>query len=379
MTRPASTNAVLLRLAGMVPGSRRSAWKLPRTDWRRCMVQAMLLFVLSVGWNTPEYLRFNTALIGNDSLPIALVASWLQWFGSGMVFACTAQWVEGRLRSLHLVVLFLLETIFFGTYAQSSQVDFIDLIAGFTPVAGSSPYLFWNTLVIDGGFFWYCLIVQRSLRTRELLARAELERARTAAQLGAVQVLALEGRVEPALLQRVLVALSDAYARDRAWADALLDALVDFLRQAMPALRSGRSTLGTELNLLRCYAELMARLDGGRRVCSVSAETVPCDAPFAPLLLIPLVEALAAAQPALSAPPSVGLTVEAGQLTLTLDAQVGKDWLSEALKQRLDRALRTSSPAGARYVVGESPSLTLWLSLSPTSEEQHYEATHPEP
>jgi hypothetical protein len=284
------------------------------------------------------------------------------------VLACTAQWIEGRLRAPQLVTLFLLGVVPLARLTSISR-DATYFFAGFAPVAGAQPYIFWNSLVIGGGFFWYCLIVQRSLRTRELLARAEFERARTAAQLSAVQVQALEGRVETALLQRVLVALSDGYARDRA-----LDALVDFLRQAMPALRSGRSTLGAEVSLLRCYAVLVARVDGGRRVCCVSTVMLPRDPPFAPLLLIPLVESLAAAQPVGSAPPSVGLTVEAGQLRLTLDAQVGKDWLSEELAQRLDRALLASSTAGARYVVGGSPSLALWLPFPSTCEEHHDEA-----
>ena len=63
------------------------------------------------------------------------------------------------------------------------------------------------------------------------------------------------------LLERTVSALRTAYARNRAEGDTLLDALVEFLRLAMPAVRSG-STLNRDAEALGAWRRLHEKLAG---------------------------------------------------------------------------------------------------------------------
>jgi hypothetical protein len=346
-----------------------------RIDWRRCLVQALWIAVLQIAVFNHGYFTY-LELQATQAVQAVLVAAVMifTWWGFAVMLAASAQWVEGRWSAPAIVALgAALCTL--TLLQRDVNVAVLDALGLRRHDLGVSPqWTLWLSFASGAPFFWYCLVVQRSVRVRSVLARAELERAHTAALVGQAQADALEGRVEPALLQRALVALQGAYARERGQAEALLDALVDFLRQAMPAIRSGRSTLMNELTLLRRYAALIQRVDGGRRLCSVTAEPPPREVAFAPLLLVPLVEALAAAHRG-AAPPHVGLTVEGGLLRLALDADTAGPWPDSAWRQRLERALRAvPDTAGARVEVGGSRALTLWLPLPPASQERRSEA-----
>ena len=338
-----------------------------RIDWRRCAVQALLL-------STMQVLTFNFGYLAFLSdhrphlAPITIGVMIATWFVFAMPLAASAQWVEGRWPWPAVALLALAACGL--TIAQREVNLLVQAALGQMPDRTRSPLVTFAWIAFVGGlpFFGYCLFVQRAVRVRGVLARAELERARTATLVDQAEADALEGRVDPAMLQRSLEALQSAYVNQRAQAEALLDALVDFLRQAMPSVRSGRSTLVDELMLLRRYATLVRLVDGGRNLCSVTVEAPPCNPPFAPLLLIPLVEALARANTA-AEPPHVRLTVEPACLRLELEASAGADWCDPFLAQRLERALRGTETARARCHVGGARPLTLWLPLPPAPEE----------
>ena len=349
-----------------------------RIDWRRCAVQSLLFAAMQVVTFNASYFVFLSAQEERPVLEsLAVMTSTRMAFA--MLIAASAQWVEARWPWPAVAALCLLQCALINLQHDLYVFgrEWLGLPTTFGPPRATFA---WMSVVSGVPFFWYCLVVQRSVRVRNLLARAEFERARTAAQVGLAEADALEGRVDPALLQRALAALQTAYARDRAQAEEVLDALVDFLRQAMPAIRSGRTSLLDEMTLLRRYAALVSLVDGGRRLCSVSAQNPPHDLPFAPLLLIPLVEALAAANTDATVAPQVGLTVEDEVVRLAFDA------LHEVIVQpasgcpRIERALRgTPDAAGARYEVGGSRALTVWLPLPPAHEELCHEEELPAP
>jgi hypothetical protein len=150
--------------------------------------------------------------------------------------------------------------------------------------------LFFGLLVVTAR-----LGMERVERTRRLLAAAELARSGAETDAAAAQLQALRGQVDPALMLRVMTEVQQRYTRDPAHADRLLDALVTFLRAAMPAVRSGASSLAAEMAVLQAYATLVSRLDAGRPVPRLAVEGVPPEAAFPPLELLMLIDKLARA------------------------------------------------------------------------------------
>lgn len=333
----------------------------PRIDWRRGLAQGGVLGVMTAFVDFP--LATMLSMLGPATGTAYLFTFFLIGSIRGAALSWMAQWVEGRLAWTSIVALFLVESALLAVLQHPVE----QLLRGLwldNFLTTNLTMSLWRNLAYGSVFFAYCLATQRALRVRGVLARAEIERERSATALNEASLDAMAARVDPALLLRVLTEARRAYARRHDGADALLDALVAFLRLAMPAVRSGRSTLLTELALLRAHSALLAQLGAGPRVCTVQTDLPSRDIAFPPLLLIPLVEA-AARQGA--RPPHVSLAERDGGLMLTVDAATAEAWMDDTMAQRVDRALRDlHAGPEARCEVGASPSLTLWLPLSPT-------------
>lgn len=336
----------------------------PRIDWWRGLAQGAVFGVLPVIVDFP--VPTMVSILGPSSATIYIATYTLIATSRGSILAWTAHWVEGRLGGSVIAAVFVIEAFLLAVM----QARIEHLLFGLWPtyrLNANFAMVFWLNLAYGSVFFAYCLATQRALRVRGVLARAELERERSATALNEARVDAMAARVDPALLLRVLTTARQVYERQRDGADALLDALVAFLRLAMPAVRSGKSTLLSELALLRAYAALRAKLDSGASICTVEANAPPCDIAFPPLLLVPLVEAAATRG---KHPPRVTLEAHDTGLMLTIDAATAPGWMDDTTKQRLERALRSLYPSPeARFKVGASPSLTLWLPLPPTPQE----------
>jgi LytS/YehU family sensor histidine kinase len=265
-----------------------------------------------------------------------------------------------------------------------------------TPISiafGSSHlHAFWGCLCYGGVFIAVYRMSQRGERTRALLAQAEIARQRSEAALGAAQLQALQGQIDPAFLLRVMTEVERRYAAAPTTVDRLLDPLIGFLRAAMPGVRSGTSTLAAELLLAMQYAQLVAAFEPGRNVRAVRVDGTMPDLPFPPLLLLPVLDAVAAA------PGDGGTTLQVAQhegrcmLTLTRAGLSGNDaWMPPELLYRLQVGLRTlfgdDWALALRADVG-LPAFTLTLPLtfaagaepaSPTradSARSHLETTH---
>jgi hypothetical protein len=153
-------------------------------------------------------------------------------------------------------------------------------------------YLAWLQLLYGGLFAGGFALVHRVERTRAALARAELARSQVETLLAQAELANLRGAVDPAFLLRVL---DEARARhaDAARPDRLLERLVDFLRVAMPGIRSGgRSTLGAELAVIASRMWLADELEPQAPRWQCDVEPALADLPFPPLLLLPIVERL---------------------------------------------------------------------------------------
>ncbi len=123
-------------------------------------------------------------------------------------------------------------------------------------------------------------------REREL-ARAQLRRREAELRLSV-----LAAQVEPHFLFNTLAGVRSAIATDPARASDMIDRLVDYLRAAIPRLRSDgqvQATLGSQLDIVRAYLGLMAaRMP--RLHWQVHAAPELLGAAFPPLMLISLAE-----------------------------------------------------------------------------------------
>jgi LytS/YehU family sensor histidine kinase len=120
-------------------------------------------------------------------------------------------------------------------------------------------------------YFWYevwanfvvAVLAQLSvshLRERgeavERLAQAQDRGLAARQQLARAQLQAIQARVDPQLLFETLKAVKRFYQHETERAERLLDELAAFLRAALPRLRSTRSTLELEFQMVASYARL---------------------------------------------------------------------------------------------------------------------------
>jgi hypothetical protein len=233
----------------------------------------------------------------------------------------------------------------------------------------SAVYLAWRNLVYGGLFVGACALAYRAERARTLLGRAEVARSRSQALFSQAQLAGLQGSVDPVFLLRVLGEMQRRYGTDAASADRLLDHLVDFLRLAMPGVRSGQSTLGAEVAVVRSYARLTNELDPVRARWQGDIDPSLAELPFPPLLLLPLFDQLDAGS---QAPASIALSAvrEPSKVIVALHGAPHPGWLEDDLLHRLRVGLKAIHGSAADVLpapAAESGAPALRITLPPIS------------
>jgi sensor histidine kinase YesM len=133
--------------------------------------------------------------------------------------------------------------------------------------------------------------------SREQLAMARLDLARTQADIEAAQRQAteaqlklLQSQLEPHMLFNTLANLRALIALDPARAQDMLDRMVAYLRSTLSASRVATHPLQAEFDRLRDYLELMTVRMGPRLHYTLDLPLALATQPVPPLLLQPLVE-----------------------------------------------------------------------------------------
>ena len=125
-----------------------------------------------------------------------------------------------------------------------------------------------------------------------LVREQELKRAQAQRREAELKLSVLAAQVEPHFLFNTLAGVRSAIATDPARASEMIDRLVDYLRAAIPRLRSSggsEATLGGQIDIVRAYLGLMsARMP--RLAWSVHADADLLGLPCPPLMLISLAE-----------------------------------------------------------------------------------------
>ncbi len=131
-----------------------------------------------------------------------------------------------------------------------------------------------------------------SRRTQARLAALRDAAAQRERQLAATQLLALQARVDPALLSERLAAIDAELLAAPARAQDRLAALIELLRALQPHVEAEVSTLAREITALRAYATLVSADARHTERLHLSGLEDPPDLPLAPMVLLPLVRPL---------------------------------------------------------------------------------------
>jgi signal transduction histidine kinase len=126
--------------------------------------------------------------------------------------------------------------------------------------------------------------------TRVQWAQQAAALAELASQVSEARLKALQAQVEPHFLYNTLASVQYLVRHDPVLADTLLTHLHDWLRNALPQMRTPLSTLGREFALARSYLAIMSLRLGGRLVADVELPAALADLPFPPMMIATLVE-----------------------------------------------------------------------------------------
>lgn len=228
-------------------------------------------------------------------VPIYL-ARWYIWVAiTPLIFAAARRWQLGgdtvhTRRALNAAALCVAAVVFALLHSALSAL--VDLAFGAAhatvplAVAEHVSAFFVTGLVVCAAIIavYHAIDYYRRYRSRELRA------SHLGAQLAQTKLQLLRTQLQPHFLFNTLNAVSSLMHEDLEAADAMLAALGDLLRAALHADGAEEVPLRQEVELTRCYIDLMKLRFGGGLSASVEVAPDALDALVPNMLLQPLVE-----------------------------------------------------------------------------------------
>jgi hypothetical protein len=207
---------------------------------------------------------------------------------------------------------------------------------------------------------------QRRRRSSAALRAAELARLRGEQRLSDAHLAALHAQVEPQFLLATLDRIERLYATDAGAADRVLDELIRFLREAIPVLRRGHSTVGEECRLLQTYLGVIGTGAGDALITEVDPASRGAAMP--PGLLVSLAQKILDAAPDREPRFELRTTHSRGAVTLELTATVDPagrvDALQKPARQAGQRLAQSHGPGSSVTVMHVAEGrLTLRIAL----------------
>ncbi len=150
---------------------------------------------------------------------------------------------------------------------------------------------FFELLMIGGATVWVINDRRRARGERDRMHAAELER--ITAERGSIEseLRAMQARVEPRFLFNTLARVKHLYASDAVLGGHALDALIAYLRAAMPRLRDTSSTVRQEIELIRAYLDIAhLRFDQRLTFAIEPIDDAVAAARMPAMMLLPLVD-----------------------------------------------------------------------------------------
>lgn len=272
-----------------------------RPEWALACASGLLLGFIMCVMETIEQPISNAHLA-----PIAafLLRAGPWWMGSGIVWAVFAQVAEPRLRIGPLALLTMLVAVALSLaslipppLSRMERFDLskpLDADMPLLPLDARFGHYLWSNLFYGGLYIAAFAGARRVIRSRRVLARVQQARDEAAALAEQSRLEAYRRQLQPKAIADALGALKSLYRSDALKADALVDLLVGFLRQAVRSLGGETTTLAAELDLVARYLQLRSATGGECALIQVQASQAAPEAPFPPRLMMPVAEHLCA-------------------------------------------------------------------------------------
>lgn len=189
----------------------------------------------------------------------------------------------------------------------------ISLVIVFTDVPPRPPgrlgfvlNIFFELLMVGGATVWVINDRRRARRARIRMHMAELGRIKAERRSIESDLQAMQARIEPQFLLNTLTQVRRLFSRSHLAGEQLLDALIAYLRAAMPGMRDTSSTVQKELDLARAYLAIPKLGMGERLAVDVEVSEDVAEARMPAMLLLPLIDhALSQALPDKGATASI--------------------------------------------------------------------------
>jgi LytS/YehU family sensor histidine kinase len=132
------------------------------------------------------------------------------------------------------------------------------------------------------------MMLAASARATERLHEAHLRSLAAERHMVEADLRAMQARVEPDLLFAALGAVDQGYARNVETGERALDAVIAYLRAALPAEPGSTSTVAAELDLVRAYVDVAKLLSTPKLELEIAAEPTAARFAIPAMLLLPL-------------------------------------------------------------------------------------------
>src|SRR6185436_13727957 len=136
----------------------------------------------------------------------------------------------------------------------------------------------------------FFLLKFRETRAAEALHKGEAERLLLAKQAMESELKLMQAQIEPHFLFNTLASVQFLTETDPPQASRMLGHLLQYLRAAVPQLRSSTTTLRREIELAEAYLNVLQMRMGSRLAFTIDIPPALRDHPFPPTLLISVVE-----------------------------------------------------------------------------------------
>jgi hypothetical protein len=264
-----------------------------RTEPARTRAIFALVMALNIGLQgATEFWFFAQDATGTyitlHSVVAAIVAGSVWW---GCIALADAFEASGRLPHLGYAVASICSGVLICMVFQSAQLSIFEpRKAGMPPLLS----LWWQilgatllqTTLFTAAYRYRVRTLASAARWQDLrLDRALLTRKATEARLHAMQA-----RVDPQFLADALAEIERSSAGNLDRADRMLEALITYLRRALPSVDADSATLDAEVSLVRAYFELLRLHINEPSSITIEISDPARRARMPPMLLLPLME-----------------------------------------------------------------------------------------
>lgn len=161
-----------------------------------------------------------------------------------------------------------------------------------TSHVSTAMYLAWEYSAVAAVVALFYAAREREAQLASAVRESELEQQRVQRTMMESRLAVLRARVEPEFLFAALDDVRGLYRRDGAAADEMLDALIVYLRAALPQMRGEASTIGREIELVGAYVGVLQVPRRSVLHCEARASMEARDMELPPMVLLPLVQAV---------------------------------------------------------------------------------------